>query len=446
MFIHRQKELNILKKGGNTLIYGKRRVGKTSLIKEHLKNIKTPYFYYECIKANLNENMEYMLNEIMRCDIIKYDISFKNLYDLFSFINSQYEKIVIVIDEYPYLKEIEESKYVDSLFQKIIDQCKNIDFIISGSHIGMMQELLQEGNSLYGRFNSIINVEEFDYLEASYYYKGLKEYDKIAFYSVFGGSPYINEYIDGKLSLKENIIKLFLDEKSNVYNYAASLLISDASSKVNAKSILAKLSNSKLKYKELEEKLDTEKNGKLAKQLKVLLDLKIIRKVFPINKLNDTKKSYYEINDNILRFYFTYIYKNKSALQILGPNAFYDEYIDKSLLTYISHRFEEQVRMYFSLQAKTGKLSGVKNIGTLYYDDSKNKTNGEFDVVLERESGYKIYDVKYMINKLDASSVNKEIKQVLDIESLKIEQIGFVNPGGFEEQKEDIDYIDSIYN
>lgn len=446
MFLYREKELKALNCKGNSIIYGKRRVGKTSLIKEYLKTLEIDYYYYECLKASLDENLEYINNDLIRNKILKFNIHFDNFYELFTYINSNYRQIVIVIDEFPYLKEIENHKMVDSLFQKILDECNNIKFIVSGSHIGMMQDLLQEGNPLYGRFNSVINVEEFNYLEASYYYSALNQYDKISFYSIFGGSPFINESIDNSLTLKENIINLFLNENSSVFNYADNLLISDASSKINAKSILAYLSNSKLKYKELEAKLDKEKNGKLAKQLKSLLDLKLIRKVFPINKQSDSKKSYYEINDNVLRFYFTYIYKNKSSLKMLGAEAFYEEYIEKSLINYISYRFEEQVRMYFSLLVKQSKIKGIRNIGTYYYDDSKNKSNGEFDVVLELENGYKIYEVKYLANYMSKSMMKKEIEQIKNIKGINVLKIGFVNPSGFEEKNDDIDYIESIYN
>ena len=242
------------------------------------------------------------------------------------------------------------------------------------------------------------------------------------------------------------IINLFLNEHSSVFNYADNLLLSDASSKMNVKSILSLLSNSKLKYKDLEVVLDKEKTGKLAKQLNALLELRIIKKVYPINKPNDSKKAYYEINDNVLRFYFTYIYKYKSSLNMLGPEAFYNEYIEKSINTYISHRFEEQARMYFSLLVKKSKLRGIKNIGTYYYDDSKNKKNGEFDVVLELDNGYAIYEVKYLTGKMSVSSVNKEIEQINNINGIRVFKIGFINPSGFEKEIENIDFIENIYN
>ena len=448
MFLFRNEEFNILDKGGNVLIYGKRRVGKTSLIKTFLKKAKKKYLFYECIKSSLIENLEHLIIVLKEEKILKYDINFNNMYELFKFINDQNEKMIIVIDEYPYLKAVDDANMVDSLFQKILDNCFNIDFILCGSHIGMMKDMLKEGNPLYSRFRSVIELKEFNYIEASYFYSNKTNYEKIAYYSVFGGSPYINSYINKNLSLKENIIDLFLNNNSNIYTYADNLLISDAASQIGAKSILEMLGNNKLKYSELERKLDNSKTGKLAKQLKSLLELNLIKKVYPINKMNDNKKSYYEINDNVLRFYFTYIYKYKSILEILGPKRFYEEYIEKSLLTYISYRFEEQVRTYFSLRIKNNDLLGIKNIGTYYYDDPFNKINGEFDVVLEYEDGYYIYKVKYLKDKLKKDIINKEINQIRNIKGLRIVGIGFVNPNGFVDKIEGISYINGndLYN
>ena len=91
------------------------------------------------------------------------------------------------------------------------------------------------------------------------------------------------------------------------------------------------------------------------------------------------------------------------SITMASGKSFYEEYIEKSLMTYISYRFEEQARNYFSLSIKNSKLKGIKNIGTYYYDDSKTKTNGEFDVVLEKEDGFVIYEVKYLKNKMEES-------------------------------------------
>ena len=92
---------------------------------------------------------------------------------------------------------------VDSVFQDVFDNySSNLNFIICGSEISMMNELLTEGNPLFGRFTKKICIEELNYIETSSFYENKSIMDKIAFYSIFGGSPYINSYIDNKDSLK----------------------------------------------------------------------------------------------------------------------------------------------------------------------------------------------------------------------------------------------------
>ena len=112
MFLYREKELNTLSSDGNVIVYGKRRVGKTSLIKEYIQSSGKTYYYFECLKTSLEENLYYMVNDLLRNKILKYNINFDNFYDLFLFINSNYDEIVFVIDEFPYLKESENSKKV----------------------------------------------------------------------------------------------------------------------------------------------------------------------------------------------------------------------------------------------------------------------------------------------------------------------------------------------
>lgn len=164
----------------------------------------------------------------------------------------------------------------------------------------------------------------------------------------------------------------------------------------------------------------------------IIIIAKLSAKINPFNKPDDKKKTFYEISDNLLRFYYTYVYKNKSALQMLGASTFYDTYIAPSITTFISHRFEDICRSYFSLSVQNGNSKGVYNIGTLYYDDSINKTNGEFDVALQKKDCYDIYEVKYLSVPLDMKSMEQEEKQISVINGLKIGTIGFISVSGFE--------------
>ena len=91
------------------------------------------------------------------------------------------------------------------------------------------------------------------------------------------------------------------------------------------------------------------------------------------------------------------------------------------------------MRDYFSLKAKNGSLKGIRNIGTYYYDDQHNKTNGEFDVALDIKDGYAIYEAKYLKTPLTKQQILEEVKQIKQIEEINVLKIGFISISGFKE-------------
>ena len=454
MFIGRLEELDTLHRllempSASAMIYGKRKVGKTTLINKALEASSDKKIYYECLKAPMQENIDGFVSMLVREKVIPVQLAFKSFADVFSYLNALDGTFNVVIDEYPYLKAFTKAETVDSIFQSIIDNnLKNIRLFLSGSHIGMMKDLLEEKNALYGRFTSTLCLKELDYITAAEFYKSKSVYDKIAMYAVFGGSPYVNRALDGTKSLKENIIATLLNPTNYVYYYAENLLISDYANAINAERIFYAISNGKRKYSEIEDRLGMKANGNLSKQLNSLEEMEIISKTYPINKPDDKKKVAYEVRDNLLRFYYAFIYKNKSALQTLGAEAFYEEYIEGAIITFISHRFEEIARTYFSLCVQRGKLRGISNIGTFYYDDSTTRKNGEFDVVLQRKDIYDIYEVKYYSDPMQLREIRKEVDQIRNIKGLKIGKIGFIATAGYEEAPDEYDFIDSnnLYN
>ena len=451
MFVGREKELKILKeemakKSSSVLIYGKRKIGKTTLIKEAYKQqSEKPYIYFECIKDIEERNIEELMKLLKKMNIMSEFISLptKSFLDLFRFLDSLNKDMIVVIDEYPYLKECTKSNTIDSVFQNIIDNnISNINLVISGSHIGMMRDLIEEKNALFGRFDKIIELKELSYLEASAFYQNKSNYEKAAFFAIFGGSPFVNEQINPNLSIKDNVVKNLLDKNSALYNYASSLLISDLSNQIQANRILSMLGNGRKSYKELEEILDKNKTGLLSKQLKPLLDIELIKKVAPINKLNDVKKAKYEINDNLLRFYFKYILPNQYLLDYKDIGMLYDEEIAPTLTTYISYRFEDLCREFLWNYVNQNKIKNVVDIGRYYYDDPINKTNGEFDLaILNKDGSVQIIEAKYLTNKVTNQIIQKEIKQINSIKEFDVDKVGFISINGYKNISESIDYM-----
>lgn len=241
-------------------------------------------------------------------------LHFETFEDVFEFLGSTKEKVILILDEYSYLKSLSEKDYVDSLFQRIIDLMpENISLVILGSYVGMMKELLEKENPLFGRFQLIMNVKSFDYWDAALFYPECSVKEKIEFYSIFGGSPFTCSFLNAGITLADNIIELLLSPYAVLHSYIENILLSELNKVANANLILSALANGKMRYSEIESVLNLKSNGALDKQLKNLLDMEIITKSTPINKRNDKKKVFYEISDNMVRFYYRYIYREKAG-------------------------------------------------------------------------------------------------------------------------------------
>lgn len=454
MFVGRVEEIKMLlntysKPNQHSIFYGNRRVGKTELISESAKISGITFISYECLKSSTKNNLDTLSKQLYDDGILPSLLQFNSFLDLFNLLNSLNKHMIVLIDEYPYLYYKNDKNEIDSMFQTILEKnSNNLNIVLSGSHIGMMKDLLMQKNPLFGRVSTIIHLVELNYLESSEFYPNLSNYDKVAFYSVFGGSPFVLKQLDPNKSLEENICNTYLNTTSSIFTFVSEGYTTDLSTKDSANQIFEAIGNSKLRHNKIEEILHFEHNGLLSKQLNILTEMEFVSKNSPINKINDNKKATYFIKNNALRFYFTYIYGKKNILSLIGPNAFYDKYIKDSILTFISLRFEDIVRSYLSLQVKKGISSDIYNIGSFYYNDIINKKNGEFDVALENKDGFDIIEVKYYKDKIKKSIIEKEIKEIEDIKEIKVRKIGFAAINGFEEDIDKLDYMitgDDIY-
>lgn len=446
MFVGREQELALLQQehiGKTLMVYGKKRVGKTTLILKALEQCPYQTVYFECLKGTMQDNIDGLVQELVRVKVLPVPLAFSSLQDVFAYLNTMTQKMVVVVDEYTHLYAMNDSGVVDSVFQSIIDnRLSNIELILSGSHIGMMKDLLQEKNPLYGRFAASIKLEELNYLDAAKFYPDKSAYDKVAHYAVFGGSPFINQALNPVATLRENIIDTVLNPMSSVYLYASQLVFADNALNVNAERIFFALGNDRKRYTEIEDALCVKKTGNLAKQIKTLTDHEILSRSIPINKPNDNKKATYELNDNLLRFYYAFVYKNSSALQVLGAEAFYDEFIAPVLTDFITLRFEGICRDYFSLQVRSGRMNGVRNIGSYYLDTAVRCENKEFPIAVELADGYAVYLAKCSTQPMTLDEIHSEAQRMEGVNDPGIKQLGFISINGFVEQEKPYIYLD----
>ena len=238
MFIGREKELESLKEFydkdgiGMTVIYGRRRIGKSTLISEFIKDKKN--IFYTATKVGKNRNLELFSAQVVDLFMPGLEnISFQTTEAVFDFIDKNIgdDKIVLVIDELPYWAEKDEALL--SVLQKYIDvnwKDKNLKIILCGSALSFMEnKVLSEKSPLFGRRDSQIKLEAFNYLDAAKFVPDYTNEDKAICYGITGGVAKYLSMIDPAKSLDENIIRLFFRTDGYLYDETRNLLTQEFS-------------------------------------------------------------------------------------------------------------------------------------------------------------------------------------------------------------------------
>lgn len=423
------------------LLYGRRRIGKSELIKNAIKDRKELTIYYEAKQTTEKNNVD-SLTELI-CEVLKVDhIRFNGLEELLEYLFkfSIKNDLILVLDEYSYL--IKMINGLDSILQNLIDKYKDaskMKLIISGSFIDMMKVLLEYHNPLYGRFDLIINLKQMDYYDSSKFYSNFSNVDKVKIYSVCGGVPYYNKLVDDKLSVRENIISIIASNDSRLENEIQVYLKSEIQKINNANEIFETLAKGYSRPIDIINQSSIKSGPLLIEVLNKLISMELVEKQSPINDENNKKKIGYYIIDNLSSFYYKYIYRYNSQFKVMSSDAFYDKFIDDDFeREYVSKKFEDICKQFLiKKNINTEITPSFFKIGKYYYDLPKQKINGEFDIVTEDEKGYIFYEVKFRKNKMKLSDVEKEISQV-NATSLNCYKYGFFSAMGFEDDVRDV--------
>ena len=418
------------------LVYGRRRVGKTELIKHCLNKSAMSSIYYEC-KETSEENNVASLSEIVSEMFCLPPLAFDSFEAILSFIYKQaaQKDLILVIDEYPYIRKVVPG--LDSIIQSLIDNNKgksNLKLIICGSYVETMKSLLLEENPLFGRFDLVLHLKAMDYYESSLFYKNFSSEDKVRLYSVFGGIPYYNRLVDSSKSVKQNIIDLIASPGSRFENEVQMYLKSEISKMMNAYEVFETLAKGYVKFSDILSQSKVSSSPTLADILEKLIKMDVVAKVSPINDENNKKKAGYYVSDQLTLFYFKYIYRNLSRLAVMDPDAFFERFIFPDFEEhYVPKAFEDVCKQFLIRKNKTGELGEpFEKIGKYYYDDPVNHKNGEFDVVSENDGQYIFYEAKFTGDALDKNLIWNEIKQVNDT-GLTCKKYGFFSKSGYKE-------------
>lgn len=398
------------------LIYGRRRIGKSELVKQALRTAQITSVYYECKQVTQESNAKSI------CDVLSDTLDlpklgFTTIEEILDYVFklAEHQNMIFVLDEYPYLRE--NVKGLDSILQTKIDLYRDrskLKLVLLGSYVDVMQSLTEHASPLFGRADLIMNLVQMDYYESALFYPAFSEEDKVRIYSVFGGIPYFNRLIDDRLSVKENLIRLIVAPGSRLENEISMYLKAEISKIVNANEVFEALAAGYSKYSDILSQSHVSSGPALVDVLDKLMKMEVVEKRAPINDEGNKRKAGYYIKDNLSLFYFRYIFKYASQRSIMDPDTFYEKYIAKDFEeNYVPLKFEEVCRQYLVRQNKQGKIEPViEKIGKYYYDDPKTHTNGEFDVVTLDEKGYVFYEAKFRKRKISDEVIKEEIRQV----------------------------------
>lgn len=421
-FIGRQKELADLEKeyqrsGSFVVIYGRRRVGKTTLIKEFIRNKSA--FYFLATQEVESQSMKRFSSVIARTtgNRMLRNAVFSDWLDLFEVI-ADYQpetKKVVVIDEFPYL--VKTNPAFPSILQNAWDEIlkdRNVMLILCGSLLSMMyKHALSYDSPLYGRRTAQFRLAPLSFTEV-YHAQSLPFEAAVAQYAVTGGVPKYLEFFDIKRPLMEQIQEVILSKSGFLYEEPDFLLKDEVQSPINYFSILKAVSDGNHKIGAIASVLNL-KSSDITPYLSTLVDLGFLKKQVPVTKKSPEKsrKSLYFIADNFIRFWFRYVYPYKGELELDNQQIVLDELKKSFVSVFTAFAYEDICRNLFQEFCASGAIPMTPaRIGSYWLNDINNDT--EIDVMAVDQQNQILFagECKYYTKPVDADVYFDLLKKV----------------------------------
>ena len=386
-FIGRKEELQKL----NTLyhasgfqmavIYGRRRIGKSTLIAEFIKDKKA--IYYMAAKVGAERNVELLGQEVLRVLEPKLqNVSFKDLETLLSFVgdNVSEEKLIFIIDELPYWAEKDEG--ILSIFQKFADTFwaeKNILLILCGSaHSFMEDKVLSEKSPLFGRRTAQIKLEAFSYLEAAEFVPNYSNEDKAICYGITGGVAKYLSMINAEKDIHENIVAQFFEKTGYLYDETRNLLIQEFNDTSLVNNIIEQIANGETSLNIIANKVH-EKDSTVLYSLNKLVSVGLVEKRNCITEEKNKKKVQYILKDQMFRFWYSYVPAASSSIELGKGKIYYDRVVRPNIHMFMGKVFEEMCLYYTLNVGLEGKLNCfVTETGTWWGTESLQDKDGKW--------------------------------------------------------------------
>lgn len=414
-FIGRKNELEKLNSeyknsSSFVVVYGRRRIGKTTLIKEFIKDKLS--FYFLATEELETQSMKRFAGVIARTteNNLLEKANFSDWIDLFRLV-AEYkpeQKKILVIDEFPYL--VKTNPAFTSILQNAWDEIlkdKNIMLILSGSLLGMMQKhALSYESPLYGRRTAQIRLATLSFTEI-YEPQRLSFEQAVEQYSVTGGVPKYLELFQDESDLLSKIKENILSKNSFLYEEPNFLLKSESMTAVNYFSIIKAIADGNHKLGKIAGVLQQETSA-LTPYLSTLSELGFIEKRVPVTEKNPEKsrKGLYFISDNFIRFWFRYIYPYKGELELDNIQIVLDELKKDFIENFVAFTYEDVCKNIFTNLCKSKKISFcTSRIGSYWLNDLNSDTEIDIMAVDQQNKQLFVGECKYHVKPVEISVI-----------------------------------------
>ena len=396
MFVGRKRELSSLEKlyhqqgFGMTVIYGRSRIGKSTLIREFLKDKRA--IFYTATKVGKARNLELFCQQVVSLlDPSLTGVSFPSLEAILDFITDRLsgDKLVLVIDELPYWAQ--DDGALLSVLQKYIDTRwseQDMMIILCGSSLSFMEnKVLSEKSPLFGRRNTQIRLEAFDYLEAAEFVPDYSAEDKAIIYGITGGVAKYLAMIDPRGSADDNIKAQFFNTDGYLYDEPRNLLAQEFTDVALVNNVIEQIASGSNTVNEISQKIG-QNSSTVLYALDKLIQVGLITKKKCITEEKNRKKTQYVLKDQMFRFWYAFIPKATSIIEIGQGALYFDRVVKPQIHNYMGSVFEEMCRYYTLKEGICGAFGNtLTEVGTwwgteiLLRGSEKVQQSADIDVV-----------------------------------------------------------------
>ena len=419
MFIGRTRELAALnecyasERFEFAVIYGRRRVGKTALITRFIAGKRA--IYLTGVEGNAKQNLENFSRGILESSAgIREGTSFLSFQDALTYVfrMAETERIVLIIDEYPYAARAEQS--LASTLQMIIDRNQKnskLMLILCGSSMSYMEDhVLAYKAPLYGRRTMQLKLLPFDFADACRCCAGFAPLDQALIYGIMGGTPQYLLQIDDRLSVADNIKNTFFNASSTLFEEPGNLLKQEVREAALYNSVIGAIAGGASRMAEIAGKVGVQ-TSVCDSYLKNLVRLGLIERETPYGE-KASRKSIYMIADNMFRFWYRFVPEHLSIIARGGAEVVYRR-IAPQLPTYMGPVFEEICRQYLWLLLLDGASPvAFVSLGRWWGTDPVRKRQTEIDIMGAQDKDSALFaECKWTNEKVDVGVLQRLVER-----------------------------------